>query len=162
MQIRYLDGEVVEIVRTRITCQGHRVYRVERNGVVIDRVVGDIEIKRLVDLLEQKKPWIHDNGDGSETIHYPDKQVEREIPILMIIFPFIPAESWDDYQYRNLHEKVAAAGAAAGFEVLDLYDVFAASEPSSLRNSDKDPHPNGLAFGLVAEVVQAAVRPLLR
>lgn len=81
VQIKYLDGEVVEIVRTRITCQGHRVYRVERDGVVIDRVVGDIAIKQLINVLEQKKPWIRDNGDGTQTIEYPDAQVEREIRI---------------------------------------------------------------------------------
>ena len=81
MQIKYLDGEVVEIVRTRIACHGHRVYRVSRNGVVTDRVVGDNAINQLIHVLEQKKPWIRDNGDGTETIEYPDAQVEREIRI---------------------------------------------------------------------------------
>ena len=80
--------------------------------------------------------------------------VERDVPVLVVVFPFFPKTgSWDDYKYRNLHEKVAAAARDAGLEVLDLYEAFAGRDPVRLRNSVEDPHPNGEAYALAADAV---------
>jgi lysophospholipase L1-like esterase len=79
------------------------------------------------------------------------------VPVLVVIFP-AEAESWDTYPYRDLHRQVARAAAAAGFEVLDLWDAFAAHEPSAVQIGPRDSHPTGLGHRVAAAAILARLR----
>ena len=72
VQIRYLDGEVIEINELP---DGE--YEIRRNDVMW--IICEAEHVDVITYhLKQAKPWIRDNGDGTFTIEYPDEQVARE------------------------------------------------------------------------------------
>ena len=75
MQIRYLDGDVVDILP--MPESGGEVYRVVVNGELYC-TTGSEYIDTVFDHLKQAKPWVRDNGDGTHTVEYPDEQVKRE------------------------------------------------------------------------------------
>ena len=89
--------------------------------------------------------------EAFESIHENASSVGIES--LVSIQPPIPAQSWQDYRYGELHTKVAAAVRDIGFEVFDLYDTLAQHPPTSLRVSPADNHANTDAHRLIAEAL---------
>jgi hypothetical protein len=81
---------------------------------------------------------------------------ERELPILVLIFPYL--DDLERYQYAPLHRQVAGAARANGLEVLDLYPAFRPHGAAALRLSRSDTHPNRRAHGIAAERLQAWIR----
>lgn len=71
MQIKYLDGDVVEIIEHK------DVHVVTINGKLWTTIDSEF-VEILVGYLEQAKPWVRDNGDGSQTLEFPDNQLDRE------------------------------------------------------------------------------------
>jgi lysophospholipase L1-like esterase len=123
----------------------------------------DLDIKRTTDgnytryLYENPERW------GSVVRGFEDIAAlarARDIPVLVVVFPFFPRNSWDDYKYRPLHGQVVEAAGAAGLEALDLYDLFAKRDPAELRRSINDLHPNAEAYELVAREVAASLERL--
>jgi lysophospholipase L1-like esterase len=83
----------------------------------------------------------------------------RGVPVVMLIFPLIPAEDWEDYtRFLDLHAQVAAAGRERGFHVLDLYERFRQHDLKELILGDGDFHPTALGHRLVSEALMEFFR----
>ncbi len=79
---------------------------------------------------------------------------ERELDVVFVIFPMIPEETWDEYPYLDIHERVAGAARAAGFPVLDLYAAMATESPSALRLGGGDWHPSAVGYDVAAGAIR--------
>jgi hypothetical protein len=77
----------------------------------------------------------------------------RNCPVLLLIFPATRAEGWATYPYRDLHQQVTSAARGAGFDVIDLYDVFSRYAPKDVMLSPKDDHPTPLGHELAAAAI---------
>jgi len=83
----------------------------------------------------------------------------RGVPVVMLIFPLIPAEDWEDYgKFLDLHQQVATAGRERGFHVLDLYERFRQHDLKELVFGDGDFHPTPLGQRLVSEALMGFFR----
>ena len=68
----------------------------------------------------------------------------------VVVWPVV--SHWGpDYPYDAWHEQIAAAWAAAGFDVIDLRETIAGTTYEDLRVNSLDAHPNERASELVAE-----------
>ena len=68
----------------------------------------------------------------------------------VVVWPVI--SHWGpDYPYDAWHDRIAAAWAAAGIDVIDLRETFAGTTYEDLRVNSLDAHPNERASELVAE-----------
>ena len=76
MQIRYLDGEIVDILPN----PGGKTYRVVINGEHYCTCEKE-DLDTIAYHMKQRKPWIRDNGDGTHTMEWPDDQVAKECAI---------------------------------------------------------------------------------
>jgi hypothetical protein len=74
--------------------------------------------------------------------------------VVLAIFPLMQVERWADYPYLDIHQKVAAAGRAHGFVVLDLFATLAALSPAEVRVSVANGHPNALGHRLAAIAIR--------
>jgi lysophospholipase L1-like esterase len=90
---------------------------------------------------------------------------ERGVPVLLVIFPYVPPRTWSTYPYADLHLQVSAAARAAGLDVLDLLPAFQKEEPLRLRVTPQDAHlsPFGheVAARAIFEKLRGAARSLL-
>jgi len=82
---------------------------------------------------------------------------EQGFRVVIVLFPAIPWNGWDDYRYRDLHRQVAAAAAEAGLQVVDLLDAFSRQPGRALRISNRDNHPNAAGHELAARALLPAV-----
>ena len=58
---------------------------------------------------------------------------EKNIPVLLIIFPIIENEGfWENYKYKDLHKKAENLASENGFYVIDLYDYYSKYLPQDL------------------------------
>lgn len=82
---------------------------------------------------------------------------ERELPRVLVIFPmFVPGPfDSEHYPYADIHAKVAAAGQRAGFEVIDLFDIYAAEgrDGRSFWALPDDSHPGAEAQAMAADEI---------
>jgi hypothetical protein len=87
---------------------------------------------------------------------------ERRVPVILLIYPTFPAGSWTTVSYpeHRLVQQVAAAGAQAGVDVVDLVPVFAAEGGDWRRwwAALHDQHPNVAAHALAARALAARIR----
>lgn len=84
--------------------------------------------------------------------------VSRGTPVLLVIFPMIEVDSWQDYPYLPLHDQVSAAARAQGIDVLDLYETYAQHEIAAIRVTPRDHHPSVLGHELTAEAIERHLR----
>lgn len=85
---------------------------------------------------------------------------EKNIPVLLIIFPIIENEGlrkkedfWENYKYKDLHKKVENLASENGFYVIDLYDYYSKYPPQDLVSTPTDNHPNELGHRVAGEVI---------
>ena len=77
---------------------------------------------------------------------------EDRTPVLVVIFPLLI--QLDEYPYLEVHEQVARAARARGFDVLDLHPVLREWDAGELRLTPEDLwHPNAAAHGVVAAAI---------
>ena len=77
---------------------------------------------------------------------------EDRTPVLVVIFPLLI--QLDEYPYREVHEQVARAARARGFDVLDLQPALREWDAEDLRLTPEDSsHPNAAAYGIVAAAI---------
>lgn len=69
--------------------------------------------------------------------------------MVLVIFPLLTR--LDDYPFAAAHGELARAAREAGYEVIDLLDVFAGMDERELWVHPADQHPNGTALALAAE-----------
>ena len=92
---------------------------------------------------------------------------ERQIPVLVVIFPERPEKRWGSYLYADLHRQVADASLQNDFAVIDLLQRFKEHPPRRMRVRDGDSHPSPLGHELAAQAIQEwmtaelAIAPLL-
>jgi lysophospholipase L1-like esterase len=86
---------------------------------------------------------------------------ERGIPALLVIVPVLSHEGWESGRAAERHARVAAAGRAAGFSVLDLFPFYARHPIESIRFRPWDTfHPNALGHRLAATAMAESLRGL--
>ncbi len=78
---------------------------------------------------------------------------ERNIPVIVLILPVVPKEKWGVYEHQYMHDQITEVAMKAGLDVLDIYDVFKAYDPESLKVSESDGHPSSLGHRAVAEAI---------
>jgi len=87
----------------------------------------------------------------------------RGTPVLLVIFPFLLDDTYPADIARPFHDQVRAAGAALGWEVLDLTETFAGHDPASLQVAADDIyHPNALGHALAAESIHQRITLMLQ
>lgn len=95
--------------------------------------------------------WLNIVSAFSAIARYAEK---HEIPVLLAIFPLVSREGWLAGDALERHERVAALGEQAGFDVLDLLPVFAEYDIESIRFKPWDTfHPNVLGHRIAAEAL---------
>lgn len=82
--------------------------------------------------------------------HIREAAGKRRIPVIVAIFPEPPLDSWDTYQYGDLHGKVAAEARAFGFHALDLLGSFRRHDARQLRLAPEDNHTTPLGHRVAA------------
>jgi len=128
-------------------------------------------------MLRTRFRWqIETQGDGDyfRYLHHPEGEkwqsvvtafgdmgritAEREIPILLVIFPLTKGLPWDEYEYGDLHEQITAAAQNAGFEVIDLHDVYSKRACLDVMVSPSNNHPSKLGHRLAARAIHEWIR----
>jgi len=86
---------------------------------------------------------------------------QYDFPVLVVIFPLLPDgqdASFDGYQWRSIHERVAEEAILNGFSSLDLLPHFAKRRPIELKAAEADHlHPNGLGHQIAATTIYRAL-----
>ena len=78
---------------------------------------------------------------------------ERQIPVLVLIFPERPEKRWGSYLYADLHRQVAEIARDNDFAVIDLLDRFAKHPPRKMRVRVSDSHPSTWGHAVAAEAI---------
>lgn len=82
---------------------------------------------------------------------------DRNIPVLVIIFPDIPrgdaASAWNQYPYEDIHAQVIREAGRNGLSVLDLRDAYRVYPPGDLIVAPGDQHPSRLGHMIAATTV---------
>lgn len=78
---------------------------------------------------------------------------ELDIPVMLVIFPMFPEDSWASYAYEPLHRQISKAATAAGLDVLDLLDTYQDHPPTELWVRPNDSHPSVFAHALAASAI---------
>jgi len=68
---------------------------------------------------------------------------EKDIPVLLTIFPIIQDRPWSDYPYQELHKQIAGTANENGIYVVDLYEKYSRYPAKKLRVSDGHPNRGG-------------------
>jgi lysophospholipase L1-like esterase len=71
--------------------------------------------------------------------------------MVLVIFPLLTR--LDDYPFAAAHGELARAAREAGYEVVDLLDVFAGQDERELWVHPADQHPNTAALAVAAEAI---------
>ncbi len=78
---------------------------------------------------------------------------ERDIPVMLLIFPFL-IDGWRSDDVDRIHEQVKSAGEDSGFSVIDLLKEFERQPAVSLRIAPRDIyHPNETGQAIAASAV---------
>ena len=83
---------------------------------------------------------------------------QNDIPVLLVVFPFMHGQEWPQYPYRDLHRQVVSAGEDRGFHTLDLYDAYSKHAPRKLMSASGNPHPSALGHRVAAEAIYGVIR----
>jgi len=76
------------------------------------------------------------------------------IPVIVVIFPMIPAGEWTQYPYANIHAQIIDAVREVGFDYLDLLEIYSEYSPKALRVNPQDGfHPSMLGHKVAAEAL---------
>lgn len=86
----------------------------------------------------------------------------KEIPVLLVIFPFVEPESWANYPYKELHQQVADAANEVGIHVVDLYEDMSGYSAEALMVIPDDSHPSQLGHKVAAEAIYQWIAENLR
>ena len=78
---------------------------------------------------------------------------KNDILVILTIFPMMEGGEWGGYKYSDVHSQVVNAGEGAGFNAIDLTDVYSAYPQMSLKVAHNDAHPNALGHKLAAEAI---------
>ena len=91
-----------------------------------------------------------------------DSARARRTPLLLVLFPDLTAGSWtrETYPARALHRRVSEVASAAGFEILDLTEAFAAAGGDWKRwwAAPYDSHPNEGGHAIAADAITRYLR----
>jgi lysophospholipase L1-like esterase len=91
-----------------------------------------------------------------------DSAGHRCTPIVLVLYPYMFPGHWtpETYPERDIHEQVAAAGARAGFAVLDLLPTFLDQKRDfkDWWGTAYDSHPGGAAQVVAAKRIAAYIR----
>lgn len=85
---------------------------------------------------------------------------EDSFEVAVVIFPLIPAKSWQSYPFRAVHEQVAAAAHGKRFGVIDLLPAFSAHPPEEVSLNPEDRHPNRLGHEVAARAIFERIEEL--
>jgi hypothetical protein len=78
----------------------------------------------------------------------------REIPMLLLVFPIFDSQLDDSYAYRDLHTRMAEVGESLKLPVLDLLPVYEGIDARRLAVVPfTDAHPNELAHRIAADAI---------
>lgn len=77
----------------------------------------------------------------------------RQIPVLVVIFPEKPDRRWQKYSYAGIHNQVAETARAKGLAVVDLLEAFSQYPARTMRVRFGDPHPSPQAHAVAAGAI---------
>jgi lysophospholipase L1-like esterase len=82
-------------------------------------------------------------------------EVQREVPLVAVLFPYLYAAAYDSWAYQRYHEVFRQDAARAGIAFLDLYTVFRQSGLISDRRYPTDPiHPEREGHAIAAAEIE--------
>lgn len=74
--------------------------------------------------------------------------------VLLVVLPTLrEVARWEDYPYRELHERAITAGKSAGFDTLDVLPAWAASGRAPAELAVDGEHPNAEGQALIASAI---------
>ena len=129
-----------------------------RHSRLLDKLAAGMERREAVEDLvadyresfaEDSRGWRRAQEAFTRTLALAE---EHDFRFALVIFPVLWRLS-DDYPFRGIHEKVAAAAGSRGIPVLDLLPHFAGHDGPELWVHPNNQHPNEVAHALVAEAL---------
>ena len=87
----------------------------------------------------------------------------RQIPVVLLIFPYVLDRPWSEHPYGDIHQQVAEAAQRCGLNSIDLLAKFSEYAPADLMVSSIDSHPSVLGHALAADSILTWLkeRPIL-
>ena len=128
---------------------------------LVDWVVNRISGKRARSVFvssvnaayERGHPGYESVVDGFEQLAHLNRQ--QGIPTVLAIFPWLADLDQASYPFHEAHKAIRQAGEQQGFEVLDLFEVFAGHTAKELWVHPIDQHPNEVGHGIAANAMYA-------
>jgi len=81
------------------------------------------------------------------------------IDVILIVFPRVREDSWREYPFGYIHDRITKSGEEHQFTVIDLYNLFSGYSAPDLMVAPGDGHPgvegHNLAAGEIFRVIQA-------
>lgn len=78
---------------------------------------------------------------------------ERQIPVLVVVFPERPEKRWGSYLYDDLHQQVVDISLEKDFAVIDLLERFKKHPPRRMRVRLLDSHPSTWGHAVAADAI---------
>lgn len=78
---------------------------------------------------------------------------ERDIPLLLVIFPNTRDAPWAEYPYEHLHRQVTRAALENSFAVIDLLGAYSGQAPAGLMIREGDSHPTQQGHEFAARAI---------
>lgn len=78
---------------------------------------------------------------------------ERQIPVLVVVFPERPEKRWGSYLYDDLHQQVVDISREKDFAVIDLLERFKKHPPRRMRVRLFDSHPSTWGHAVAADAI---------
>tara|TARA_B100001109_G_C18858333_1_gene472736 strand:+ start:300 stop:1343 length:1044 start_codon:yes stop_codon:yes gene_type:complete len=75
-----------------------------------------------------------------------------DAPLMVVTFPFLQKD-YDDYEFKNVHQKINTFWESQGVPHLDLLDTYKPYMGNNLTVNQFDAHPNEYAHQLAAEAI---------
>jgi lysophospholipase L1-like esterase len=134
---------------------GSRLYRWSR---LVQRVTGALENRRMRRELTAYYYGLYE-GDGWDASKRGLRRLrgaaqERDIPLLLVLFPIFDSQLDDAYAYRGLHELVATTARNLKIPYLDLLPFYEGIDGRELAVVPfTDAHPSPLAHRIAAKAI---------
>ena len=85
-------------------------------------------------------------------------EVQRQVPVVAVLFPYLYAPAYDSWGYQRYHEPYRLGAARSGIAFLDLYTVFRQHGFVGSRPYPVDPlHPESEAHAVAAAELERAL-----
>jgi len=82
---------------------------------------------------------------------------EREVPLILVIFPHLARGDWPLYPYLEIHRRVESAARSMGFSVMDLYPEFSGHPQDYLISKIDNYHPSPAAHEIAARELKKMI-----